>query len=72
MMHGEQRDRARVIAFLYNANGTPYKKAYSDYLSKTSFKRATDTLAKVAFDFGKRIAEVAQSFRKFAEVINDR
>lgn len=72
MSRGEPRNRARAIAFLVNANGKPYKKAYATYLLKTSFARATTTLAKTLYDFGNSVAECSQSIKKLAEALNDR
>lgn len=48
MSCGETPKMARAIAYLYNINGTPYKKAYSDYSRKTRVKTAMNSLAEIA------------------------
>lgn len=73
MSKGEPRNRARVIAFLYNVSGTPYKKAYSDYLLKTSLTRAAKAATRAFALFGCEIRAVTQAFKRLnKELQNDR
>lgn len=70
MSRGVPRNRARAIAFLYNASGTPYKKAYSNYLLKTSFKSAISNLTKAIVTFSDKLNKTTKSFNKLAESFN--
>lgn len=69
MAHGEQINRARAIAFLYNARNIPYKKAYSDYLTKMAVKRAFSRLAKATAMVGKSIRAMTVSLGKLMEAL---
>ena len=69
MSRGEQRDQARAIAFLYNVSGTPYKKAYSDYLLKTSLKRVAKNLSRAFGLVGKNIQSFVQAFNILDEAL---
>ena len=66
MSHGETPKSARTIALLYQSNKMPYKKAYSDYLFKTSFKRAMSRMAMSAAEATKSIKKVAEACKKMA------
>ena len=69
MSHGEQINRARAIAFLYNARGIPYKEAYRDYLFRTSFIRSMSKLGEACARLGTNIASAAQSLGKLANAL---
>lgn len=66
MSHGETPKSARTIAFLYNSRKIPYKKAYSDYLLKTSFKRAMSRMASSAVKVTKSFPKLAAACNKMA------
>ena len=72
MSHGEQIHTARTIAVLYNSHGIPYKKAYSDYLTKIRINKAFSRLAKATVQVGKSIQALTLSLGKLNEVINDK
>ena len=63
MSHGKQRNEVEVIAHLYNIWGTPYSKAYRDFLLKHSFdiacKRLEDSFANATENIRKLCASFA-------------
>ena len=66
MSHGETLHSARAIAFMYNATNTPYKKAYSDYLTKTKLTRLSRKLSLAFQGFSSNLQSAVQAFNRLA------
>lgn len=71
MSHGEQKHKARAIAFLYHSCGTPYREAYSDYLIKIGINKAFSRLAKAAAELGTSIQKISISLLKLKEAMSN-
>ena len=71
MSHGESIHSARVIAFLYNANNIPYKKAYYEYLIRCGLKNAFSQLTKTMVKLGESFKTIGKSLEKLTEVMNN-
>lgn len=71
MSHGESIHRARAIAFLYNSNNIPYKKAYNEYLIKYKLKNAFSQLGKAIARVGEACKMNIKLLGKLGDVIND-
>ena len=66
MSRGETPHTAMAIAHLYNASKTPYKEAYSDYLLKTSFRRAIQGVSVSMDKFANALREATKAIHKFS------